>query len=627
MPVKQFFFLLFLIINLPGLAQPNVDSLLIAKNNFQAYKVYLSKPDSSIALANYALELAEKRHLKYQSAFSYFVISRANWAKGNYLLSTKYAFRALKIYENSTDNYHWGECLLSIGRTFTDLKNYSQAETYISKAFDLAVKNKDERLLAEVMREKSFLLLVQKKYDSAMYCTDSGIIIYEKNKDTLNASVLYSRKARIYFELNKFSESQPYITKSLLLDSLVKNRRGLGVSYFQAGQVAFHLGQVEKALTLLKKSDHISDELTNLPNKIRVSNLLIEIYKQKKQTDLAIKQMELMNTYKDSLFNLEKSGQIQEIQSIYALEEKDHIITFLENQNLLEKQKAKNQQLIIISGGIVALLLAILSYVLWIKRRLQQNVNKELAIKNQEIELQNEEIQSQTDSLHHINQLKSKILSVISHDLRGPINNLYALLEMVTKKIVTPEEFSELSVKLKSNLNVTQRTLENLLNWSLGQMEGIKTAPVAFNINSVIEDVAHLSEEAATRKQIIFKTDTKAPLFVLADVNQVHLILRNLFNNAIKFSKREGEVLIQFEVKNKFCFVQIQDTGIGMTKSEVEMILNTNEYFTKTGTDQEKGTGLGLLLCKDFIKRNGGEFFIESKFKEGTLITFSLPIA
>ena len=627
MPVKQFFFLLFLIINLPGLAQPNVDSLLIAKNNFQAYKVYLSKPDSSIALANYALELAEKEHLNYQLAFSYFVISRANWAKGNYLLSTKYAFRALKIYENSPDNYHRGECLLSIGRTFTDLKNYPLAKTYISKAFDLAVKNKDERLLAEVMREKSFLLLVQKKYDSAMYCTDRGIIIYEKNKDTLNASVLYSRKARIYFELNKFSESQPYITKSLLLDSLVKNRRGLGISYFQAGQVAFHLGQVEKALTLLKKSDHISDELTNLPNKIRVSNLLIEIYKQKKQPDLAIKQMELMNTYKDSLFNLEKSGQIQEIQSIYALEEKDHIITFLENQNLLEKQKARNQQLIIISGGIVAFLLAILSYVLWIKRRLQQNVNKELAIKNQEIELQNEEIQSQTDSLHHINQLKSKILSVISHDLRGPINNLYALLEMVTKKIVTPEEFSELSVKLKSNLNVTQRTLENLLNWSLGQMEGIKTEPVAFNINSVIEDVAHLSEEAATRKQIIFKTDTKAPLFVLADVNQVHLILRNLFNNAIKFSKREGEVLIQFEVKNKFCFVQIQDTGIGMTKSEVEMILNTNEYFTKTGTEQEKGTGLGLLLCKDFIKRNGGEFFIESKFKEGTLITFSLPIA
>ncbi len=201
------------------------------------------------------------------------------------------------------------------------------------------------------------------------------------------------------------------------------------------------------------------------------------------------------------------------------------------------------------------------------------------------------------------------------------------LLEMVTKKIVTPQEFADLSIKLKSNLNVTQRTLENLLNWSMGQMEGIKTEAVAFNINSVIDDVAHLSEEAANHKQLSVKSDSKNPVFVQADINQVHLILRNLFNNAIKFSQRDGEVVITTEIKNQFCFISIQDNGIGMTQAEVDMILNTNEYFTKVGTDQEKGTGLGLLLCKDFIKRNGGELAITSKVKVGTCVTFSLPLS
>jgi two-component system, sensor histidine kinase and response regulator len=625
---RQFFvFLTLIAFSLPALCQSSVDSLVIAKINARGIKIYLSKPDSSIALANKALVLASKKGLKYSEAYSYFVLSRAHWAKGNYQLSTQYAFKSLKVYENSPHIYNWVECLLTIGRTFIDLKNPTQAEVYINQAASLAKKTKQKKLLAQVMREKSFLALELKKYDSALYCANQGIDIYEKIKDTLNASVLYGRKARIYFENKNFDESEVFITKALLMDSLAKNRRALGISYYQAALIAFHLNQLDKATSLLKNSLRISEELNNLSNKIRAHTLQAEIHKKKKLSDLALKELQLASSFKDSLYNVEKSGQIQEMKSLYELESKDKTIQLLENENLIEKQTARVQQVALISFAVVIVLLGLLSYVFWRMRGFQVKANKELATKNQEIELQNEEIQSQADSLYQINQLKSKLLSVISHDLRGPINNLQALLEMVTKKMVTPEEFTDLSIKLKSNLNVTQRTLENLLNWSLGQMEGIKTEPVVFNINAIIEDVAHLSEEAATRKQIIFNKDIKMPLFVQADVNQVHLILRNLFNNAIKFSKRDGEVRLHSEKKDNFCHIHIEDSGIGMTPAEVQMILSSNEYFTKSGTDQEKGTGLGLLLCKDFIKRNGGEFFIDSKPMNGTRVSFTLPIS
>jgi two-component system, sensor histidine kinase and response regulator len=610
-----------------GFSQSMIDSLLIAKSNAVALKIYLSKPDSSIALASRSLRLAEKIKSPNLQASSYYTLSRPHWAKGNYLLSTEYAFKALKIVENSPHTYQWGECLLSIGRTFVDLKNYGQAEAFINEALVLAKNKNEELLFAEAVREKSFLKLELKQYDSALYYADQGIPIYEKNKDTLSASVLYGRKARTYFEQKKFYESERYIFKSLPLDSLVKNRRALGISYYLAGQIAFQRNQFDKAEQLLKNSLRISEEMNVLSNKIRVHTLLAEIYKIKKQPDLVIKQLQLINIDKDSLYSKQKNGQIQEMKSLYELESKDKTIRLLESENILEKQKARIQQIFLISFVVVMILLAGLAYLFWRTREFQKKANKELATKNQEIELQNEEIQSQSDSLHEINQLKSKILSVISHDLRGPINNLQTLLEMVTKKHMTPEEFTDLTVKLKSNLNVSQRTLENLLNWSLGQMEGIKTVPVTFNINSIIEDVAHLSEEAATRKQIVFNKDIKQPLFVNADVNQVHLILRNLFNNAIKFSKRDGQVILHSEQKENFCYILIKDNGIGMTGAEVEMILGSNEYFTKRGTDQEKGTGLGLLLCKDFIKRNGGEFFIESKSGQGTSVSFTLPIA
>jgi signal transduction histidine kinase len=603
------------------------DSVIIAKLNFKALEQYLSTPDSSIELSKKALSLAEANGFVKQQAFSYYVLSKAHWAKGNYQLSTKYAFKSLKFYENSSQIYHWGECLSALGRTFADQKDYALAHEYIHKGLSLAIKNNHEMLLAEVLREQSFLLLEEKKYDSSLQCINRAISIYNKYNDSVNISVLSSRKARLLFELGQLKESKEYIHQALLMDSLVKNRRGLGITLYQAGLIEWKLGNTEQALAYLKRSLRTSEELNNSQNIINIRSALADIYQTKNLNSQVIEELKKVSVLKDSLYSLEKNVKIQEMQAVYELEEKDHIIRLLEDENLIEKKTAQNQKILLLSVTTIMVLLGLLSYLFWRMRGNQLTLNKALAIKNQEIELQNEEIQSQSDSLHQINQLKSKILSVISHDLRGPIKNLYMLLEMVTKKIVTPQEFAELSVKLKSNLNVTQRTLENLLNWSMGQMEGIKTEAVAFNINSVIDDVAQLSEEAANHKQLLVKSDSKNPVFVLADINQVHLILRNLFNNAIKFSQRDGEVMITTEIKGKFCFISIQDNGIGMTQAEVDMILNTNEYFTKVGTDQEKGTGLGLLLCKDFIKRNGGEFSISSKLKEGTRVTFSLPLS
>jgi len=602
------------------------DSVLIAKLNFKALQQYHSTPDSSIVLSEKALALAEQRGSIRQQAFSYYVLSKANWAKGNYQLSTKYAYKSLKIYENSSQIYHWGECLVALGRTFADLKDYALADQYLNKAFALARKHNHEQLMAEAMREKSFLLIEEKKYDSALLFINQGIEIYNKYNDSLNISILFGRKSRLLFEQGKLDESRAYVNRSLRLDSLVKNQRALGITLYQAGLIEWKLGNTEKALIFLNKSLLSNRTLNNLQNTIKVRTLLAEIYLSKKLSSQAVDELQKVSVLKDSLYSVEKNVKVEEMQAVYELEEKEHLIRLLEGENLIEKKTAQNQKILLLSVSTIMVLLGLLSYLFWRMRGSQLSLNKALATKNQEIELQNEEIQSQTDTLHQINQLKSKILSVISHDLRGPIKNLYMLLEMVTKKIVTPEEFTELSVKLKSNLNVTQRTLENLLSWSMGQMEGIKTEPVSFNINSVIDDVAHLSEEAANHKQLLVKSDSKNPVFVLADINQVHLILRNLFNNAIKFSQRDGEVVITTEIKNQFCFISIQDNGIGMTQAEVDMILNTNEYFTKVGTDQEKGTGLGLLLCKDFIKRNGGEFSISSKQKVGTRVTFSLPI-
>jgi signal transduction histidine kinase len=192
---------------------------------------------------------------------------------------------------------------------------------------------------------------------------------------------------------------------------------------------------------------------------------------------------------------------------------------------------------------------------------------------------------------------------------------------------MTADEFVTLSTKLKDNLNVTQRTLENLLNWSFSQMGGIKTEKKRIEIKSSIAEVCQLMEEMASRKNIQLDIQNGEPLYVWVDEDQLHVILRNLIQNAIKFSGFNDTIRIGASSGNGQCQVSVKDSGIGMTAAEIESLAGSRQHFSKSGTDAERGTGLGLLLCKEFVSRNGGQISIRSTVGEGTEVSFSLLLA
>jgi signal transduction histidine kinase len=276
---------------------------------------------------------------------------------------------------------------------------------------------------------------------------------------------------------------------------------------------------------------------------------------------------------------------------------------------------------------VCVVLLGLMIFFLQRYRKLQDHSNEELESKNRAIEQQKEEILSQAETLQSLNQLKSKLFSVISHDLRGPMATLHALLDLLTRKKLTPDEFISVSEKLMASMDVTQRTLENLLNWSMSQMEGIKTEPKTININSTIKEACHLMGEVAFRKNVVIENIFEDQVYVKADSDQLQLILRNLIHNAIKFSKPYDNISISAYRDINYCLISVKDRGIGMSKAELETVVSSKHYFSKTGTMQEKGTGLGLLLCQEFIKLNGGEISIKSNINQGTEVIFTLPLA
>ena len=602
------------------------DSIMLDRRLVSAGRNYLSEPDSSIRRTNAALREALRLKNRYYEGRSYYLLSKAHWAKASYRLSAEFGFKALKVFENSSYIREWGESLVSLSRTFIDLQNYDESKMYLDRAAQLARDHNSNYLLADSYRERSMLLLAQQRYDSALQYANKALDIFEPTKDTVDISVLYGRKARIYFSLKDYKQSRIFNRKSMHLDSLVGNRRALAVSMYQAAQNSFYLHHYDSAIHFLELGIPMNAGIGNLLSLIRMHNLLSEIYTAQGKPLLAVDNLRKAAFYRDSLYEQQRSGHVQEMQSLYESDKKADTIFMLENENELKQQQVRNHTLVtwFLSVGVFSL--TALIFVLWRLRAHQKKANDALSIKNRAIEQQKEEIQAQAESLQELNHLKSKLFSVISHDLRGPIANLQSLLELVTNKIMQPEEFLAISDKLKSNLNVTQRTLENLLNWSLSQMEGLRTDQKKFEIKSVMEEACRLMEDLAQRKHIIIENTTRTPVMVMADPDQVQLILRNLIHNAIKFSKTNGKVLVSASEHHNECHVRIKDFGIGMTQEEKEMILSSQEYFTKIGTQQEKGTGLGLLLCKEFIHRNGGTLTIDSHPGHGTEIAFTLPL-
>lgn len=615
----------FISIDLSAQQSDSIDSTTIARDLASAYKLFLTFPDSSIILAKQSLAGAAAQSIPALEGYSYFVLSKAYWAKANYRLSSEYGFKALKSFENTSDIFNWGESYLSLARTFIDLKNYSQAREYLKRAHALTTESDQPRLLADVYREESMLQTETQSYDSALSSSDEGIKLYNGFNDSMNISILLSRKSKVYFALKQYKRSAQFNRQAILLDSLVKNRRGLGICYLQAAQNSFFTGQSDSALYFLSKSIPLNKSLDNFNALIRAHELMAAIYTAKQQPLLAIEQFKLVSQYKDSLYNTEKAGQIQEMQSLYELESKNKTIAELGEENAQQESLVHNQRLLTFVMGIGLVLLAALIIVLFRLRNIQSRANEELQEKNRAIALQKEEIQAQAEFLQHLNDLKSKLFSVISHDLRGPIASLQALLELLISKRLTADEFVLFSEKLKTNLGVTQRTLENLLSWSMSQMEGIKTEMIEVNVRAMVEDSRRLLEEQANRKNIIVDNLVTDDILVCVDQNQFQLILRNLIHNAIKFSKANQHVVVSASKDKQYCHLKVADAGIGMNQDEINLITDS-EYFTKVGTQQEKGTGLGLLLCKEFVKRNGGMLNIHSEEGEGTEVTISIPL-
>jgi two-component system, sensor histidine kinase and response regulator len=261
------------------------------------------------------------------------------------------------------------------------------------------------------------------------------------------------------------------------------------------------------------------------------------------------------------------------------------------------------------------------------KNRALHKSNLEIQEQQREIQQKAELLKKQTEELSELNGLKDKLFSVISHDLKSPMYALRNLFRNMQEYDIPGEEIKGMIPEVVNDLNVTTSLMDNLLHWAKSQMQQDTVRPQKLDVGELTDSVIRLLRLQAEAKGIFVESTIEEPVYALADKEMMHMVLRNLLSNAIKFTPKQGFVTVSAkEAAGSVIEVSVTDTGTGISPEALKKI-SENNYYTTKGTASESGTGLGLMLCKEFIVKNGGGMTIQSEIGKGSVFSFTLPKA
>lgn len=263
-----------------------------------------------------------------------------------------------------------------------------------------------------------------------------------------------------------------------------------------------------------------------------------------------------------------------------------------------------------------------------LKNKLLNQSRQEISEHKRKIEQQKNDIEEKAKSLQDLNKTKDRFFSIISHDLKSPFNSLLGLTELLKleRETMSDEETDQLIDLIHKSSEQGYKLVLNLLDWSRSQTNQIEFQPTRLHLSKLVRENIELLKTQAKNKgiDIVVEKNNKNS-FVFADLNMINTVLRNLISNAIKYT-HQGEIKIKCNCNTSICKLSISDTGIGISKENLKKLFDIDNNISTPGTDGEKGTGLGLILCKEFIEKNKGEIFVESTVNKGSIFSFNLPL-
>ncbi|MGE0077403.1 MAG: ATP-binding protein [Bacteroidales bacterium] len=547
--------------------------------------------------------------------------------KGDYANALTYAMQSLQIAEKLCDKKNIAESNRSVAIVLKTQQNYIDAIKYLTKSLDLWYELKDTVEVTRTIVNIGGNLAITGQLDKSLDYLFQGEKYATKLKDTILLSNIIIAIANVYNLKKDFPQVEVYYGKAIALKKSLNDKKGLATIYnnmcvFYLKNSNYKKGQeyAELALKYAKETNLLNVQMSSCKS-------LSYLYAKEKSFDKAYRFQNLYIQIKDSLFSIQKAEQIAEIKAKYEDERKEQQIKILESENQIKEVVIQNSRLVRNSlvGGVVLLILIIaLIFGAYINKR---KMNLLLKGKNKQIELQKADLRSQNEELNRLNLTKDRLFSIIAHDLRSPMSSMMGLSTVVKELLQegNKEAIEAITVHIDHSVNNVNSLLENLLNWSLSQINGIRVNSEIVNLRNTVNSSVSNFESIFEDRRIRVDISIDDELTVRVDPNMLRTVMRNILSNSIKFTPSEGLITISASRVDGYANVRIKDTGVGIPPSKMDNIFEVNEKKISAGIDGTRGTGLGLSLCKDFIALNNGHIGIKSEVDKGTEVYFSLP--
>ncbi|MEL7001359.1 MAG: tetratricopeptide repeat-containing sensor histidine kinase, partial [Bacteroidota bacterium] len=583
-------------------------------------------------------------------------LARYHSIKSEYARALRYDLEALSIYQQIGDELSQVKTLNDIGADYYDQDLYKDAYLYYQKTLEKAETVKDTltvaistynigRVLKSIgQREQSMeyftnslqisrqigdmvgvaysfhdlgeILFLEKNYDGALTKLKQSLNYCDSlNIDELKPQVL-TKIGDTYREKKSINKSLQYYDLALRIYERQSNKRGIGEAYF--GKATSYLNDkvYDRARELFGKTLSISEDIQDYELKIKSYENLSKLYESQGDLELALVFHKKFKMTQDSVFSEKKSEEFSQMQMEYQVSKKNDQIERLSKNKSKQSAKLKNKEFERNIFVVILALTGILFANLYRNSALRKKKNKILLEKQRELKRQGNELKS-------LLAMKDKFFSIISHDLRSPLKALSGIIDFIQKGHISQDELKEVTKSLKFRLDSTNKLMDNLLSWAVVQMNDINPEYTSLNLGELVRQNFTFFNEI-NEKNIDFVSLLKENVEVKADQNMLDLVIRNLISNAIKFTEQDGKVTISSTEENDLIVVEIKDNGIGMNQEQVDNLFDVEALYTTRGTANEKGTGLGLRLCKEFIEKMGGKIWVDSKEGEGSIFKFTL---
>lgn len=652
-----------------NLIQENSDTAQVSKLLKTADLFFENKSDSALFYYNLAFKKATNIDSKSQIAESLFKLAQYNKsvkefkiAINNYIASAE-IFKSLGNLKKTASIYNW------IGYNYSMLYAEDKAIEYYFKSLAVYNNIKDEEGIAINFIDIGNLFFDEENYNFAKQYYNDALEIYEKRKDTSGIATCYSNLGNVFAESGEHKQSIEYYKKAIEFQETLNEKDGIATNYNNMGDHSIKLEQYKNAQSYFSKSLKIAKEiddqyllsiiylnLSDLNNKLEkfkesiyyanksikiakvIGSINLEVenfkllsiaYEGLNDKSKAYENLKIYSKIKDSLEIVDKGKKVELFNALNELEKSNFTINELSIKNELSQVKHENEKKVIY-GLIVAMTIFAFLIIMMIN---QQTSKKKaynlLAFKNHQINTMNSEIQTQRDDLKQLNNTKDRFFSIIAHDLKNPFNSINGFTELLIENINNYDDEKRLKFLkiIKGSTANASSLLNNLLIWANSQSGKIKFEPKKIELVQLVSDVISLVEIQAINKNILIYNSVHHNLNVFADENMLNTVLRNLMSNAIKFSNSGGSIHISSKFNEEFVEVSIKDNGIGMSKEVLNSLFSIENKNSQIGTANEQGSGLGLILCEDFIVKNGGKIWVESTVNVGSEFKFTIPIS